>query len=1849
MRKNYTLLGFYFTVFTLFAALLTPAMAQTVLISPTGNGGFESGTTFAANGWLGPTIPTGAAVNANRWVVDNAATAGFSGARCAYVSNTATSPAPHTYGTGAARTTHFWRDVTVPAGQSQITLSFNWMGNGESIYDYLRVWLVPTTFTPTVNNPITTTGTAPTGRIQQGATYYNLQTTWTSASLTLPVAYAGTTFRLVFEWTNDASSGTNPPAAIDNISLISQVPVAPANDECATAIALPVTTSCAYLNYTNAFATASSGIPAPGCANYLGGDVWFTATVPANGILTVDMQTGVMLDSGMAFYTGSCAGLTLLECDDDDSPNGAMSYITRSGLTPGSTIYIRVWEFGNDNNGSFGICASTLPNCAQTPSGLTVNSTTATTASFSWTAASPAPPNGYEYFYNTTGTAPVAGTTPSGSVGAGVTTASLGGLTANTTYYFWVRSVCGVDRSAWVAGGSFYTGYCISNATATTYYINNFATTGGTTNITNNGSGASAGGYGNFTAMTVTQAQGGTINFSTAFFNGTYTYGFNIWVDWNNDMDFNDPGEQVYASGGYVTGATGSFTVPVGALAGNHRMRIKADYLATNPPACGTSGTSETEDYTLNVAVLPCPTYVTGLSTGTVTQTSAVITWTAASPAPANGYQYYYNTTGTAPVAGTTPSGSVGAGITSVTIASLTPNTTYYVWVRTNCNGTDQGIWVGAVSFYTGYCAATSTGSTYYINSFTTTGGILNISNSASGFSAGGYGNFTGMTVSQTAGSSFNFSSVYYDAVSYTYGFNIWVDWNNDMDFNDPGEKVYASGSYNTNNSGTITIPTGTPVGNYRMRIRANYLATDPAACGSISSGETEDYTLAVTNPLPCSGNPTSLSANILSASSVSVSWIEAWPIPANGYQYFFSTASTTPATGATPSGSTGFGVLSNTFTGLTPGITYYVWVRSNCGGALGLGAWVGPLAFVIPTCGVGNSTGTTTLGCHTILSGGIGQNGGDAPPLTCGGPTCTTLEATYLQVPAPTSYTVSSILYNPPYQFNCLKNPVSVNNDDVWSPMVNLPFNFCFYGNTYNRCLISSNGVLTFDTVNNTAGGYSGWSFATNIPSATLFPNSIFGVYHDIDPRVGGEVGWELITLNSGCRALVAAWNNIPMYSCNGLIASAMIVLYENTNVIEIYIKNKPVCAAWNDGNAIAGIQNASGTNAVVPPGRNGLDANWTATNEAWRFSPSGASTATVRWYQGSGVAGPFVGTGDTISVCPSSTTTYTAQVTYDLCNSGRSVIVTDETVVTVNANKTWNGSVSTNWNTPGNWTPTGVPTNVNCVLIPNGTPNCVISGSAFAAYAYNLTVQNGGVLRVDPTNNNITVTDVVNVNTGGTFNLMNSAGLIQINNVANTGNINMTRISAPMYRYDYTYWGTPMTQGSNYTLGMLSPNTQPDKYYSWIPYIGSSYGTWQQESTATVMQPAKGYIVRAPQSFSTNIGTKVPYTAVFTGTPNNGNVSIPVLFGTMAGPTYNDQYNLLANPYPSSISAAAFLNNANNANVIDGTIYFWTHNSAPSAATPDPFYNDFIYNYTGSDYASWNKVGPVASAAATGGATPNGYIAAGQAFFTRSLNYPSGSAQFNNGMRSAAYSNSQFFRPAADGGPVVDEEPDFEKHRVWLNLVGDSTFSQILVAYAEGATNGWERGYDGIRFNYLATTNLYSVTDADMLVIQARGLPFDDADQVPLGFNSMTAGNYTLRIDHFDGLFEGQNVYLEDKLLNTVHDLKQSPYAFTTAAGNFTDRFVLRYNLYSALGTTHVNANDLTAYLNAGKIHVAAQQAIKRIEVFEISGKLVKTFAPEDLPKQFEDEFVFAQGVYMARITLDDGTTATQKLMNK
>ncbi len=279
---------------------------------------------------------------------------------------------------------------------------------------------------------------------------------------------------------------------------------------------------------------------------------------------------------------------------------------------------------------------------------------------------------------------------------------------------------------------------------------------------------------------------------------------------------------------------------------------------------------------------------------------------------------------------------------------------------------------------------------------------------------------------------------------------------------------------------------------------------------------------------------------------------------------------------------------------------------------------------------------------------------------LDCGEP-CTDLTASFVDTGETTSYGVSSIPYAPPFPFTG-GTPVSVNTDDIWSSAIQLPFDFCFFGQTYSQMIIGSNAVVSFDLANNPPNGYCNWSFDESIPDPNLFFTTIFGPYMDVDPSVGGsgQINWTVFG-ESPCRTMVVNFPNIPYFSCNNLTLTSQIVIYETTNVVEIYVEDRPNGCSWNDGNAVLGIQNQNGTVGYTAPGRNTGD--WSASNEAWRFTPNGASNVVFSWLDSSGTV---IGTDTTINVCPTDpSTTYTAQAVYTNCN-GDVVTETDDVTIT-------------------------------------------------------------------------------------------------------------------------------------------------------------------------------------------------------------------------------------------------------------------------------------------------------------------------------------------------------------------------------------------------------------------------------------------------------------------------------------------------------------------------------------------------------------------------------------------------------
>lgn len=176
-----------------------------------------------------------------------------------------------------------------------------------------------------------------------------------------PLAVSGLTPATTYEFYVQADCAGNGTSLWTGPFTFTTNALPPANDECATAVVLTpggVFNTNPVVGTNNA--ATNSAPPAPGCAFFVGGDVWYSVTVPASGNITIETNSDAgspITDTGLAVYSGTCGGLTLELCDDDSSLDGAFSMVSLTGRAPGEVLYVNVWEYGNDAVGTFRVSA----------------------------------------------------------------------------------------------------------------------------------------------------------------------------------------------------------------------------------------------------------------------------------------------------------------------------------------------------------------------------------------------------------------------------------------------------------------------------------------------------------------------------------------------------------------------------------------------------------------------------------------------------------------------------------------------------------------------------------------------------------------------------------------------------------------------------------------------------------------------------------------------------------------------------------------------------------------------------------------------------------------------------------------------------------------------------------------------------------------------------------------------------------------------------------------------------------------------------------------------------------------------------------------------------------------------------------------------------------------------------------------------------------------------------------------------------------------------------------------------------------------------------------------------------
>ncbi|QBZ96593.1 T9SS sorting signal type C domain-containing protein [Flavobacterium sangjuense] len=562
--------------------------------------------------------------------------------------------------------------------------------------------------------------------------------------------------------------------------------------------------------------------------------------------------------------------------------------------------------------------------------------------------------------------------------------------------------------------------------------------------------------------------------------------------------------------------------------------------------------------------------------------------------------------------------------------------------------------------------------------------------------------------------------------------------------------------------------------------------------------------------------------------------------------------------------------------------------------------------------------------------------------------------------------------------------------------------------------------------------------------------------------------------------------------------------------------------------------------------------------------------------------------------------TTHFRAVVQYGSCAEANSspAVITITTTTTTDGGTTWDN---------------GSPSSTKAVVYDGstGTVSSDIAGCSLVLTNNATVTVSSGV--------DVTLSGAITVNTGSTFTLNNNANLIQSGTTnTNSGNIIVKRDSSALKRLDYTLWSSPVS-GQNLfdfsPLTSVSPNIRFYTYNSTINFPATT-GFYEPVTAyaTTDFALGKGYLIRMPFNHPT---APAIWNGQFTGIPHNGTQSVTI---THTG----DRFNAIGNPYPSPIDAVAFVSDSNNTSSITGTLYFWRKTN--NALSPS--------------YCTWTMGGFVGNGEAQV-FDPNDIIQTGQGFFVEGTG--SGAVNFDNTMR-VGNNDNQFFKTSD-----TPSTNSIERNRIWLNATNSSgLFSQTMVGYITNATQGVDTTIDGKYINDGAIA-LSSLINEVPYAIQGRSLPFDANDIVPLNFKVTTAGNYTIAIDHVDGLFTDgtQSIYLKDNLTTTIHNLNAGAYSFASESGTFADRFEIIYAL--PLGTENpiFTANSVVIYnhnnefvVNTGNIIMAS------IKVFDIQGRLLQE-RKEINSNQTKIGKGLANQVLLVQITSEDGVVVTKKVI--
>jgi hypothetical protein len=524
------------------------------------------------------------------------------------------------------------------------------------------------------------------------------------------------------------------------------------------------------------------------------------------------------------------------------------------------------------------------------------------------------------------------------------------------------------------------------------------------------------------------------------------------------------------------------------------------------------------------------------------------------------------------------------------------------------------------------------------------------------------------------------------------------------------------------------------------------------------------------------------------------------------------------------------------------------------------------------------------------------------------------------------------------------------------------------------------------------------------------------------------------------------------------------------------------------------------------------------------------------------------------------------------------------------------WSGGTSSDWDNENNWSHGPVPGSSTHVVVPSGRPNepSISGGIGSPASCAALTVRNGAELTV-AAGSALTVHRPIT----------NDGSIVIAANASDVGSlITLGAIS-----------GGGAFEMQQYLIGSGGGTPNGRFYYVGSPVVGSTALTYQVESgnklwsaneatqnyslittDATLLNQGQGYVARMGASG----------TVTFSGTAfRSGNIDLINLPRT-GNTADNRGYNLVSNPYPSSLNWST-VNRTN----LEPTI--WVRTGQGGVMVTD------TYNATSGIGTNNNGSGAVTR-----------YIPPTQAFWVRvSADGVTGSLGFENSDRSHQ-----------GWGNIYRLEEEVGVVRIALSN-GDVS-DEAIVQFNPLALDALD-DYDSRKMWETSIPQLYSTVGNDSLTI--NGLFSTETNPiVDLGIKVTTTGDYTITAS---SISLNEDVWLEDRLLNNFQLLNINPiYAFTSNAGNIGDRFALHFGEIVASVNESASFTSVYAFDNTVTISVSEDVTSGMVTIMDMTGRAVQSAALNGTRTSIGMNVTV--GVYLVRVETTNGVETHKVVLN-